>query len=61
MNCFFGEQININSELLDALINNRPDYIQEQLRIGLNETMRMERAKFLNAHAYERTKKRFKK
>lgn len=54
-------QINISSELLEVLINNGPDYIQEQLRIGLNETMRMERAKFLNAHAYERTKKRFKK
>lgn len=43
MNCFFGEQININSELLEAPINNRPDYIQEPLRIRLNEAMRMER------------------
>ena len=51
-------QINISSELLETLINNGPDYIQELLRIGLNEAMRMERAKFLNAHAYERTKKR---
>jgi hypothetical protein len=43
MNCFFGEQININSELVETLINNRPDYIQELLLLGLNETMRMER------------------
>lgn len=43
MNCFFGEQININSELLEAPINNGPDYIQEPLRIRLNEAMRMER------------------
>lgn len=39
----FSNKYNINFELLDALINNRPDYIQELLLLGLNETMRMER------------------
>jgi hypothetical protein len=39
----FSNKYNINSELLETLINNGPDYIQEPLRIRLNETMKMER------------------
>ena len=38
-----SNKYNINSELLETLINNGPDYIQEPLRIRLNEAMRMER------------------
>lgn len=38
-----SNKYNINFEPLETLIKNRPDYIQELLRIGLNEAMRVER------------------
>ncbi len=44
--------------VLKALLERGPDFLSELFRMAMNEAMKLERERFLNAGAYERTEGR---
>ena len=51
-------QLNIDKELLEMIINQEPDAIKSLQETILNQIMKIERQKYLNASEYERTEDR---